>query len=456
MNLTRNECMILNNCNVTTWLENHIGDPQEKKDVRELLPFSVFAQVVYSITQIGMVQEVNLNGILYKVELNGIEAQKGNRFKAILTINTTFLDGKREWKNIQWSKRFSVVYSESGYFITAFEKTRKGNLTDLIKRFLKGNFERIEKEKSLPLSDLLFRSLINDLGSQHLPQYTYRKEFEYKDAPVKYLDSLPENLKIKRSNFYPPIFSEGRSHWVCYAFDQDLAHRIGYYMGYHCENLTVVYCNPSLDRYQRCVLRNVKIKSLFEFAYELTPATTQTHFDQIRFLQNHLNRTEKGRMEDLEASLTGTDVPEIPIDIADLKEALSLINLMPTNDQDLFYYLSAMNLLNAYLTRGKKDPNLQINYRYYFKGALSKVVAKLLKEYTTKAKVYLDTKKQILMVELFDFQFSFHNYDRKIEVLKQYENSEKNKPIKWNGMRLQRIAPAIFQLAKRNFKHVNV
>ena len=83
----------------------------------------------------------------------------------------------QSWKNRNWDNRFQIVYSQNFDFITVFTKNEDPS-KDYIKRFYKRNFQKLVTNKSIPLSDLLFRTLTSTLSEDLFGKGDYYKEFE--------------------------------------------------------------------------------------------------------------------------------------------------------------------------------------------------------------------------------------------------------------------------------------
>src|SRR5690606_8811833 len=119
-----------------------------------------------------------------------------------------------------------IVYSQNFEFITVFTKNEDPS-KDYIKRFYKGNFQKLVANKSIPLSALLFRTLTSTLSEDLFGNGDYYKEFELKkDGHRKLPLKQFKEFKIKQNNFYSPIFSQGRKLWICLSFNEEKAHRI--------------------------------------------------------------------------------------------------------------------------------------------------------------------------------------------------------------------------------------
>lgn len=135
-----------------------------------------------------------------------------------------------------------------------------------------------------------------------------------------------------------------------------------------------------------------------------------------------------------------------PIDDSIVDDAISVINnLTETSSNSLFYLLSAINLLNAAIKIEKNKSQL---FYGFIKTRVSKVADNVLKNPSsfTETSVYYDVTQKCIYFNVYDVIFSFHQ----IQETKLIKNiASKNKPIIWQGIRLQRIAQKIYLYAKQ-------
>lgn len=125
-------------------------------------------------------------------------------------------------------------------------------------------------------------------------------------------------------------------------------------------------------------------------------------------------------------------------------------SLMQVNDQyDLFYFLSSMNLLNAYVKKDYAD--IKFINRYTFKNHLAKVLDKVVFKELDDVHIYYTN--EILYIDVFNVQFSFHNV-KATDNINRFKNSTKNKKKEWKGIRLQPIASQLFELAQNKYDNL--
>lgn len=135
-----------------------------------------------------------------------------------------------------------------------------------------------------------------------------------------------------------------------------------------------------------------------------------------------------------------------PIDETVVDDAIGVINKISVSDADsLFYFLAAMNLLNAAIKTAKHKSQL---FYGFIKTRVSKITDLILQNpsFYTNTSVYYDDKQRCIYFDVYGVIFSFHQ----VQETKLIKNiASKNDRIQWTGIRLQRIAQNIFLYAKQ-------
>lgn len=141
------------------------------------------------------------------------------------------------------------------------------------------------------------------------------------------------------------------------------------------------------------------------------------------------------------------DDESLPIDNSVVDEAISVINNRNAdNSNSLFILLAAINLLNAAVKTEKHKSQL---YYSFIKTKVSKIAdAIILSPHSfTDTYLFYDNVQKCMYFEVYGVIFSFHQ----ILETKLIKNvASKNTPIRWTGVRLQRIAQKVYELAKIN------
>ena len=147
------------------------------------------------------------------------------------------------------------------------------------------------------------------------------------------------------------------------------------------------------------------------------------------------------KIENIYNALSEDSVLEISDDI--VKAAMKVLrNYRIYNTKGLFYYLTAVNLLNAAIKR--KEYKNKLRYSF-IKGKVAVIVEYVIRRYTLyNVNYYYSESESCIYRKVYDVVFSLHNIPT--EIL-EYEDVGKQKKIEWSGIRLQRIAQPLFLLA---------
>ncbi len=441
--------MKLKNLNFDQWLKNHSTDHNDKW-YRELYPFNIFRLINFDNSLINKEQKLEFNGVSYFVILTKIELQDNGRFRTSFEISTFPKSKNQEWKNRKWNTTFQIVYSQSFDFITVFAK-KEDPSKDYVVRFMKGNFEKINSERSIPISELLIRTLILHIVEDAFPGGNHNQEFEFLSLGVNEKSEHPQLFPRKKLKYFTPIYSIERELWICYSFNEEKAHRMAFYNANQCQKIIVVYCNPTYTKHHRCKYEGTEIISIYELSEKISPEIRKKYEKQIRFLQNHLNLPEKINIDEIFTEINNPKKKEYEIQKSDLMEALGTIKILPKNETDFFHSLCCFNLINAFISRHiKENQQIEKNAKlirnmYGFKSYLSDILTHHIKENNHSFPFFIE--KNLIMLEVNGFQFSFHNIPLN-ETLEEFSKGINNNKIEWLGKRLQPIAPLLLKYSR--------
>jgi hypothetical protein len=440
--------MKLKNLNFDQWLKNHSLDHNDKW-CRELYPFHVFRLINFENKLINIEQKLEFNSISYFVTITKIEPQDNGRYRTTFDISTFPKSKKHEWKQRKWNTTFQIVYSQKFDFITIFAK-KEDPSKDYVVRFMKENFEKINSEKSIPVSELLIRTLILHILEEAFPGGKHNQEYEFTKEGVNARAEHPQ-FPRKKSNYFTPIYSIDRDLWICYSFTEEKAHRLAFYNANQCQRLLVIYCNPTYTMHHRCTYEGTEVISIYELSEKASSEVRNKYEKQIRFLQNHLNLPEIINVDELLNEINKPKQEEYEIQKSDLMEAFGTLKILPKSEKDLFHSICCINLINAYLSRRRKgtpildkDAKLLKNM-YSFKSYLCDILTERINAEIISDRIYIETG--LIMIEVNGFQFSFHNIPLN-ETLENFSRSIDNKKIEWSGKRLQPIAPLLLKYSR--------
>lgn len=130
------------------------------------------------------------------------------------------------------------------------------------------------------------------------------------------------------------------------------------------------------------------------------------------------------------------------INDTDVVKAYSILyHALVENEDDVYLFLSCINLLSTYAKQNKKKISYSFKSRIYF---LNELLA--YNDFENIKVSYFYTKAQSLyMVQVRDVQFSFHNViiEKGVwDLLKKYQAQ-----LSWDGIRKQMCAKTVFDVA---------
>jgi len=127
-----------------------------------------------------------------------------------------------------------------------------------------------------------------------------------------------------------------------------------------------------------------------------------------------------------------------------ITEALAEATKSCNDSNDYFVVLSALNLLNSAI----KDKRWKYELSYGFiKGRAADLFEKWIKTPVEGVGAYYNSQEGAVFFCVDGVVFSYHRI-RLSERARKFIQSPGNKPIPWNGVRLQRIPVELFDLAK--------
>ena len=431
--------MKLNNLTFDTWCKNHNYD-HDAKWFRELYPFHIFQKIDFDDSLIKIDQIIDVNGVQYIILILNVETQDNGRIKTTFDLKTNAKSNYYAWNNREWDNSFQIVYSKEGYFITVFSK-KEDPSKEIISKFFKGNFTKITTERSLPISELLLKSLILNIAEEIYPNGDHYRSYNLIKNGVR---DLPIQKLVKQLwDEFSPLYSIKRELWICYSFNEEKAHRIAIINANQCEKIIVVYCQPTITKHHRCKLPNSSVLSLQEFSSLIKKEIYPKFKRQISLIQNHLRDEILKDKEELKNLIDGEHKSTYPIKKSSINESLSLIKLTPKSKNDAFEILCSFNLLNAWL----KSSVIETHKRelYSFKSYLTPFLECLIEAKMAGVSVYIENN--FALIEIDEFQFSFHSITVSVNI-ENYRKSTLNEQIIWRGKKLQPIAELLFQYSK--------
>lgn len=157
--------------------------------------------------------------------------------------------------------------------------------------------------------------------------------------------------------------------------------------------------------------------------------------------QNNGFKSDLIDFKDKIITMQNSAVPEERITEENIVKAMILLNLISyKNIADIFLGCAAINLVNAYMKQG--ESKLGYNFKRHLIDLL-KGIEDISQPNTIQVVFDNRSKLQILMIVIWDFQFSY-KFVYYSDVIKKLESP---KIIEWDGLRKQPYAKTIFEFA---------
>jgi hypothetical protein len=425
-----------------TWCRNH-ADSHRARWCRELYPWDVFPLVDYAPALAGADQRVRSGGAEYTVRLLEHWVGGNGRNNVLFHLASRPSGRGRAWEHRHWDDTFQLVAEPDGYFITLFTK-KKDPSERVLADFMSGRFERVAPIRSMPLSALLFRSVLT---------YGAEQAFGPMAAGASFPTSDSHGAAQAGPTTFAPFLSQGRSLWIGYAFTEENAHRFAIRNAPHCDRLVVAFCRPTFTRHHRCDRPSAQVVSLPGFLDLASAETRRRYMPHARFLLNNLIHAAaaappSAAAQTLAGRISSSGRERMPIHTSAVREARAGLGVCVQSAADCAYFFACANLLNAAL-----NPNLGLyagslrlcKEVYSFKSVVAAAIEGIVAEPIDGVSCYFDPDGTAYVTVL-GVQFSFHAIPRTSRIA-AYIFSGRNVPQPWSGVRLQPIAPLVLEWA---------
>tara|TARA_B100001123_G_scaffold152373_1_gene176211 strand:- start:2113 stop:3330 length:1218 start_codon:yes stop_codon:yes gene_type:complete len=397
-------------------------------------------------------QAIEHRGVVFQATIQKQYECEARRQNFLIKLESNPGSPSAAWRTRSWNTVFHLVASEEGDFITLYTEKRDPSKS-LVGAFLGADFPRIESQRSLPLSDLLFWSLVYYRAKERFGPGTRRLRFPWLAEGVRPLPGHP-NMKA-RPRVLEPIWADGRRSWVMAAWDEERAHRWAILNAGQSENLRVIYCQPTFSQHHRCSYPGTHIQSLIAFVQQ-EGGDHSRFFPHARLLLNHLRMEEVRGKSKRDSSAVFREIiastNEVAIRASDLQEARAGLEVEVITARDAAYFFSSANLLNAALTGKYSDSSLVKGLSkevYSFKTRVGQIIEQLVSGPIEGVEVFADSDG-LTYVKVETLQFSFHAIPRTEPIL-LHMASRANKKQYWEEIRLQPCSPLVLEWGRARF-----
>jgi hypothetical protein len=212
--------MEISSIDFDTWCKNHPQD-HDAKWCRELYPWEVFQRIEYDHSTLNTQQTIVVANEAYTATIEKCYVAENERINYVIRLRSVPSSRRQEWNQRAWNDLFHLVVDPSGYFITLYTE-KKDPSKVLLRKFLSSMLADIESVRSLPISSLLFRSLIS-----YAAHDSYEGLQRFNSFPVLPALVGRENRQIQplRQGTYEPFLSKDRDLWIVASFTEEKAHR---------------------------------------------------------------------------------------------------------------------------------------------------------------------------------------------------------------------------------------
>lgn len=435
--------------NFEAWCRNHEED-HIAKWCRELYPWEVFQRIEYEEELLGNEQMITAGDSTFKAIVQS--RYNGSNGRINYKIHLTYIPETRlsAWLQRSWDDLFHLVCEPNGMFITLYtEKKDPSQL--LVRRFFNSQFTEVHAQRSLPVSGLLFRSIISEVAHRYLPNIERYKSF----SVLKPFDIERLGSYHLQGNTYEPFLSNGRDTWISFSFTEEKAHRLALRLRGQAGRIIVVYCHPTFSKHHRISEEGISVVSLTQFLRLFGPEALRRYIDPARFLINHIclssdifsrehRLDSKTAMEQLYSQTN-----PVEIKTADLREAKAGLCIMVKTAADAAYVCACANLLNAAMNRSLnvyRGSVVLTKNVYSFKEVLGRAIEEIILSRPDGVKVFVGTD-DLIYIKVCGLQFSFHAIPR-TGTISHFQRSNDNIPQKWDEKRLQPVAPLVLRWAR--------
>ena len=450
--------------NYEEWLSGHANrKTMMQKLERSLVPYELFETIGLKNDRQSRSGEVCLDGNSYHYDVNyDYQCIGHDVYNAELTV----VEMSDKWHNLLMGyNKFKVVMGHQN--IKTIYSDHEDYFQQVIGMFEKDDYAGLYAHRSTYINNLLARYILLRLLETHRPELQLLTTIETK-----------ENGRVSVL-----AADANRKEWIMYAFSKREAREIAQRLDGACKNLTVIYFfNQDFERDGNIVgydSGSTRILSARSFMQSLPMDTMELrllekrmlmlvsmlynehldwHFERIErvavnppFYGKHMKEQKKSLKEKKHKKDVGKQgMPWYQkITRTLLEDALNVLADEPKSNADIFHFLCAANMVNAYVNQcnHKHDFSVkQVNRMFQAKQQIFKCLIRLAEEHNPNVKISINTLPAILVnmkVEKRDFQISFRGMTR--GVIDRIISSGDCKEGHFEGHYLQPIATALYQ-----------
>ena len=461
--------------NYEEWLSGHANrKTMMEKLERSLIPYDLFAAIELVNDKQSREGYVCINDNTYHYVITyDYQCIGHDVYDAI--INVTGLNNK--WQNILTGyNKFKIVMNHNN--IKTIYSDHEDYFQRVIEMFENDDIASLYQNRCAYINNLLARYILLRLIEEHRPELkllrTVKSEEEGNvfvmaksiDEKEMLMYAFSKREAMEMAHQYDGICKELT---IVYFFNQDFE-RDGNTLGFNSGCTRVIsartfYMEMTTDTFERRILER-KMLTLVSLLYN---EHIEWHFSRIeRVVSNpplygkHQKEQKKKLKEKKAKDKKALGKPWWEkIYRTLLEDALNVLNDTPKTHADIFHFLCAANMVNAYVNQCNqhgKYSERQVQRMFQAKGQIFKCLITLLKENNPNAKISISPLPAVLVnmtVEKHPFQISFRGMNNR--VMDQLLNEGIAKDGKFEGFYLQPIATALYQYSYMlRWKGINI
>ena len=447
--------------NYDEWLSGHTKrKTMMEKLERSLVPFEIFEAI-------GMVNDKQPRSGEVVIGENTYHYEIAYDYNCIghdvYDASLTVVSLKDKWTNLLMGyNKFKVVMNHQ--YIKTIYSDHEDYFQQIIDMFERDDYAGLYTNRSAYINNLLARYILLRLLELHRPDL-----------------QLLVSVKTKEDGAISVLAADAnRNEWLMYAFSKREAMELAHRLDGCCKSLTIIYFfNQDFEKDGNTIGYDsgcTRILSARAWMMSLPMETMERRLIEKRMLTLvsllynehldwHFDRIERvatnpplygSHMKELKEKRKkkNTDAKQgLPwyqkITRTLLEDALNVLGDEPKSHADIFHFLCAANMVNAYVNHCNHNVNFsikQVNRMFQAKQQIFKCLIRLAEEHNPNVVISVSAQPAILVnmkVEKHDFQISFRGMTR--EVLDRIISSGAKCNGHFGGHYLQPIATALYQ-----------
>ncbi len=446
------------------WLKSHnkSKNMMEKLE-RWLIPYPVFNAIGFVNDGNPSQGDVTVDGNTYHYAITYDYLSNGHDvYDVVLTASQI----ENPWHNLLMGyNKFKLVYLHDK--IKTIYTIDKGFFESVIGMLENNNAAGLYANRSAYTNHVMSHYILLRLIEKHLPEMQLMVGIRTQEGDLVTLTAA----------------SPDRNRWIMYAFGKREALELAHHYDGECQDLTVVYfynqnfqtdgntvgyesgCTHVVSARSflmsltdNAAERMITERRMLMLAAILHRENVEWHFYRVKNVVRHIPYEGKKMAEQKRNAATKRDKKKkssggtpwwerIPLTL--LEDALNVIADEPRTHAEVFHFLCAANLVNAYINqcnRSNSFSDKHITRMFQAKRQIFKRLLGLALAHRKDVDVSMSPLPALLVsikVEKQDFQFSFRGMDS--DTIKRFRDTGIDCRGKYAGYHLQSIATALYQ-----------